>query len=219
MPLKRAVTSDGTPLICGATTRQQTPCQGQPMPNGRCRMHGGKSHVGVAVATFRHGRHSKYLPARLLARYHEALSDPERLALHDELALTDARLADVLTRVDTGESGARWQAVQRACDRYADRRGEAGDAERLLALREAVTAGVADAAGWREVASLIAQRKALVESERRRMIELQQYLTAEQALALMTAVIQVVRQHVDDPTVLGAVSTELARLSGAARLE
>jgi len=30
-------------LLCGAKTRQGTPCKGQPMTNGRCRMHGGSS--------------------------------------------------------------------------------------------------------------------------------------------------------------------------------
>jgi len=28
---------------CGARTRRMTPCQSPAMPNGRCRMHGGKS--------------------------------------------------------------------------------------------------------------------------------------------------------------------------------
>ncbi len=28
---------------CGARTRAGTPCLGRPMPNGRCRMHGGCS--------------------------------------------------------------------------------------------------------------------------------------------------------------------------------
>ena len=28
---------------CGAKTRRGTPCNGMAMPNGRCRMHGGKS--------------------------------------------------------------------------------------------------------------------------------------------------------------------------------
>lgn len=28
---------------CGAKTRQGTPCRSPAMPNGRCRMHGGKS--------------------------------------------------------------------------------------------------------------------------------------------------------------------------------
>ena len=28
---------------CGARTRRQSPCQSPAMPNGRCRMHGGKS--------------------------------------------------------------------------------------------------------------------------------------------------------------------------------
>jgi uncharacterized protein YjcR len=28
---------------CGAKTRKNTPCQSPAMPNGRCRMHGGRS--------------------------------------------------------------------------------------------------------------------------------------------------------------------------------
>jgi hypothetical protein len=31
------------PKICGAKTRQGTPCQKTPLANGRCRLHGGKS--------------------------------------------------------------------------------------------------------------------------------------------------------------------------------
>jgi hypothetical protein len=33
--------------ICGAKTRRGTPCTNAPMPNGRCRMHGGKTPKGV----------------------------------------------------------------------------------------------------------------------------------------------------------------------------
>ncbi len=32
-----------TSARCGARTRRATPCQSPAMPNGRCRMHGGKS--------------------------------------------------------------------------------------------------------------------------------------------------------------------------------
>ncbi len=51
---------------CGAKTRQGTSCQAPAMPNGRCRMHGGKStgprtEAGLARcrrARYRHGRYS-----------------------------------------------------------------------------------------------------------------------------------------------------------------
>ena len=45
---------------CRARTRSQTPCQSPAMPNGRCRMHGGKAPgapKGNSHA-LRHGRYS-----------------------------------------------------------------------------------------------------------------------------------------------------------------
>lgn len=46
--------------ICGALTRQRTPCKTSPMKNGRCRMHGGKS-TGAPKGNqnaLKHGRYS-----------------------------------------------------------------------------------------------------------------------------------------------------------------
>lgn len=46
-------------LRCGAKTRTGTPCCGPAMPNGRCRMHGGRSPgapKGKANGMYRHGR-------------------------------------------------------------------------------------------------------------------------------------------------------------------
>lgn len=49
--------------ICGAKTRAGTPCKNKAMPNGRCRMHGGKS-TGVKrnKNAEKHGLFSKYIP-------------------------------------------------------------------------------------------------------------------------------------------------------------
>src|SRR3954451_14863589 len=71
-------------------------------------MHGGKVPRGRALPQTKHGRYSKDLPTRLLATYSAAQADTELLSLRDDVALLDARLADVLARVDTGESSALW---------------------------------------------------------------------------------------------------------------
>jgi hypothetical protein len=42
---------------CGAKTRRRAPCQSPATPNGRCRMHGGKSPKGSRNA-FKHGFYS-----------------------------------------------------------------------------------------------------------------------------------------------------------------
>jgi len=44
---------------CGAKTRRKTPCQSPAMPNGRCRMHGGKSPgapTGMDNGNYKHGQ-------------------------------------------------------------------------------------------------------------------------------------------------------------------
>ena len=47
---------------CGARTRRGAPCQAPAMPNGRCRMHGGKSPgapTGESNGNYRHGHYTK----------------------------------------------------------------------------------------------------------------------------------------------------------------
>src|SRR5688572_15172438 len=90
---------------CGAKTRSGAQCAQPAMPNGRCRLHGGKTPRGIASANFKHGRYSSALPDRLVGRYLQAVSDPELIALHHDIALVDAFISDVLPRLDAGESG------------------------------------------------------------------------------------------------------------------
>lgn len=99
--------------ICGAKTRSGGVCKARPMANGRCRLHGGKSLGGLNSPRLKTGRHSKYLPKNLLKNYQVALNDPTLLQLHDEIALVDARLAQLLQMVDTGiESKEQWSNLQ-----------------------------------------------------------------------------------------------------------
>ena len=47
---------------CGARTRSGQACRGPAMPNGRCRMHGGKSPgapLGERNGNYRHGRYTR----------------------------------------------------------------------------------------------------------------------------------------------------------------
>jgi hypothetical protein len=65
-PMQRGWLKNGNPLgnpnsapRCGARTRQGTSCRQPAMPNGRCRMHGGKSPgapTGERNGNYRHGQ-------------------------------------------------------------------------------------------------------------------------------------------------------------------
>lgn len=138
-------------------------------------MHGGKTPQGIALPQTTHGRYSKHLPTRLLANYEAAKTDPNMLVLHDEIALVDARINE------------------------------------LLAINEITQAQLA----WPEIQSLIEQRRKLVESERKRLVELHQVVSADQAMLMVRSLIASVREHVSDPAILRAISADLERFSVA----
>lgn len=179
-------------------------------------MHGGRSLVGPALPGWIDGRRSKYLPKRLLADYHASLNDPEKLALDAELAVIDARMNDVLSRVDSGESSRLWGEL-RATYKELETARKIGDTAglqlALLALGDLIKAGHADWAAWADVRSLIRERKGLVESERKRLVEMQQVIAVDQAMALMAQLIDAVREVADDRT-LRAVTDRFVRITG-----
>src|SRR5215207_6276206 len=90
--------------LCGAKTRSGGECTQPAMANGRCRMHGGRSPRGVAHPSFKTGRFSRSIPSRLSQSYEEALADPRKLELTDELAVIVARNRELLESLYSGES-------------------------------------------------------------------------------------------------------------------
>lgn len=188
------------------------------MPNGRCRLHGGKTPGGIASPHYSTGRYSKHLPTRLQARYEAAAGDSELLALRDDIALTDARLSDLLTRVDTGESGALWARLQElrleviACKRAGD---TVKMAEALNALLDLIGQAHTDYRAWGEIAAVLEQRRRLVESERKRLTDMQQTLTVEKAMLLIGAIGGIIKAHVQDRQTLASISNDIQGLISA----
>jgi len=180
------------------TTRER--CK-QPVVPGKevCHYHGGKTPGGIASPHYKTGRYSKYLPTRLLARYQEAKADPDLLELRSEIALTDARISELVARVDTGESGALWGRLAGLTDK-ADQARYRGDTAALASvlnvLFQAIRAGAQDWETWAEVFGLLEQRRRLVESERKRLVEMHQMVQVEKAMVLVDRLALSVREHV-----------------------
>ncbi len=184
-----------------------------------CYHHGGKSLEGLASRTFIHGRYSKVLPVRLAADYKRAERDPDLLALRSEIALADARLAELLRRLDTGEAGAIWAALQKTWAALQEARRAADTAKMaglMATLGQLIDQGAADSATWAEVTDLLYLRRRLVETEHKRLVALEQLLTAEQAMVLVSAVVDAVRRHVTDRPTLAAISEDITRLVSSA---
>lgn len=171
--------------------------------------------IGRAHPNYKDGSRSKYsagLPSRMLESYERALSDGKMLQLRDEVALLDARLQDLLTRVDSGESGRLWERLATAHTEFSKARstGKVDEMQEKLAEMEAlIAAGRRDTEAWREVHTTLDLRRKLVESERKRILEAQQAVTAEQLTDFMGILLDVIGSEVTDPAMLSRVSARL----------
>jgi uncharacterized protein YjcR len=207
-------------MKCGAKNRQGKPCQRWSLAGrNRCGLHGGKTPAGPACANYRTGRYSAYVPERLRERYERAEQDVELLSLRGEIALTDARLIDLLARVNTGESGQLWARLKKAhgefkvCHLARDVPKMNVALAKIEALLDSATQ---DHAAWAEIGELIEQRRRLAESESKRMVTLEQMMTAEQAMTLAHRVIDIVTRHVTDKQTLRDIVVDMRALTEAA---
>lgn len=181
-----------------------------------CRMHGGTTKVGPLSANFKTGRFSKYLPQRF-ADLFDAVSAGDVLDLTHDINVLSSRIADVLQRVDSGESGQLWALTQKAFAelKRAQKSGRKKDlTEAVAALGELLTKGGTDQAAWAEVKELFAQRAKLVESQRKRAIETKQMMSTDEVLGMMRYLVESVKKHVRDPEALSNISADFARFSG-----
>jgi hypothetical protein len=183
----------------------------------RCRFHGGASLKGTASPSFKTGRYSKYLPAGLAARYKDAQKDPELLSLRDDVALLDARLAELVEKLDTGETKDLWSALRDTYERLTTARdqGKTRDMARaLLDLGDLIGAGHEQGRVWDSIVALLDQRRRLVESERKRLIEMRQMISSERAMVLVTALIDAVSRRVTDRQVLSQIAADFRTIVG-----
>jgi len=179
-------------------------------------MHNGKAEHGIAHPRFSTGRHSKYLPSRLAERYEVAVTDPEILNLTAEIALVDSRIQDVLSRVDSGESGRIWRDLGglrtefMAALRAEDQQGQADAMREIINL---IGRGQADFLAWADVVDLLERRRRLVESEQKRRVAMHLAVKVEEAYDAMRQIADAVRdaaiEHIDDAGVRRRVLTDV----------
>jgi hypothetical protein len=204
---------------CKATSKQTgQQCKRLAMKGKEvCDRHGGKSLTGIASPALRTGRHSKYLPQRMMEAYQTARQDGELLDLSEEIALMDARLSDLMSRVDSGESGHLWTKARQAfkdfeAARIAKDSGAMGEA--LTALQQALNRGVSDYAVWEQIQGLMEQRRKLVETERKRRIDMHTMMRDDEAMLLVHYLLTSVTTHVKDRATLAAIQNDLTAVLG-----
>ena len=119
----------------------------------------------------------------------------------DEIALTDTRIEEVLKQIDLGESTSSWELAQKtgAQLKSAIQDKDPERLQRALAEHFAVLErGSSDWMIWTEVGKLLEQRRKLVDSESKRLLQQQETLTSSEAYLLFNALTSVILEHVTD---------------------
>ena len=87
-------------------------CRGLAMPNGKCRVHGGKSLVGVASPLYKDGRFSIAFPAQIAAQIQVAKNDSQLTEMREELATIDFWIRQRIAQAYNGETMPAWTQIQ-----------------------------------------------------------------------------------------------------------
>jgi hypothetical protein len=69
-----------------------------------------------------------------------------------------------------------------------------------------------DRALWTEIRETMERRRRLTESERRRLVQMQQMMSVEQAMVFVAALADIARKYVPDREALAAMTRDLAAL-------
>lgn len=155
------------------------------------------------------------MPTRLLEAYDASRDDPEILSLNEDIALTEARVADVLQRVDTNESGAMWDELAKlAKDIKAARKlGDPSLVEDLFdEMVKLIQKGKGDRENWREIGDLLERKRKLSESQLKLLVTKQEFISRQQAVMLVGQITEVVKNAVDDPLTRKRIAAGIGQL-------
>lgn len=72
---------------------------------------------------------------------------------------------------------------------------------------------------WRGVMEAVEQRRKLVETEQRRLVAMQQMITATEAMGMVAMLVAIVRAHVSDAGALAKIAADVDRLVTVAGYE
>lgn len=181
-----------------------------------CYHHGGKTPKGIASVHFKTGERSKYLPPDMLKAYEEMANNPDLLSVRADVALIDAMIAAKLPLLESGESAQHWEQVAKFIRqaRIAYKTENYGTLEDALNELEAIS----DKrrlfyATEQEVGNQLELRRKLVDTENKILYNKERALTVEQAMLLMSALLDSVKRNVNDTTTLDAIQSDFLRLS------
>jgi len=193
--------------VCGARSKRTgNPCQQPAMPNGRCRLHGGKTPSGPASPNFKHGRYSKVkLPDGFLEKFEEQKNDTELLAISEDIMLLNARLVELLEKINNEESEERWAKTKEQYKLLVDglnRKDQVSQRAALAELGHLLRDGDKDYMVWNDIIRTMNARNRMVAQETKRRLEMHALVSADQVMSFVATIMHAIKAHVKDPVAL-----------------
>lgn len=177
-------------------------------------MHGGNTPMGVDHGAYKTGRWTDHLPSRLQERARQAEQDPDPLNLRAEITLIDTRIGDILKHSDQGDGGPAWPKLKRlVADLDAARTRNSAAALRKVTeeIARTITEGESENHAWIEIGLQVDRRRKLVESERKRMLDEHQMMSAERVMVLVGGLLAIVRDTCSIPEERMKIATRFDR--------
>lgn len=173
---------------------------------------------------------SRYIPARMLGVFQEAVNNPDLLSVRDDIALLTVRLTELTSRLDREGSGSAWEDLGELWASFKDRslaaqrakqEGDADGAakiqqevhEQLQRVDKLIAAGIRNDDTWREVIDLTERIAGLKQAEVKLAIQANAMLSTEQALLLFGKMLDAVRSVVSDAAALTAIQVRFQELA------
>lgn len=189
--------------------------------NGRCRRHGANALKGSMHPQFIHGRYSKVLRRDVLKSYLASFEEQDLYSQTDEIALLKARIENLLENAMDAEfansSISKLELLVSGLDRELGKDPKDRSEVSLDIIKEVaseVLKGLRDSKrAWNEIYEVMDHRRKIIESERKRQLDAQKFITEQQAQVFIATLLHLIKKNVDDPHVLNKIATEFDELA------
>jgi len=191
------------------------------MPNGRCRIHGGKSLKGIEHPDYKDGKKSKYNPVNIAKRYEKALQDPNLLSIKHDIAKTQAMLEDTWDKLDNAPDAAKsWDQISAIINDMADAFAT-GSADAIMEARHSIPKAQGIIARNRRFHEAKKDIQVTLDQKRKQLATKAQIEAAEdksmsydQALLFMRTVFLLIANHVTSPEEKQVITLKLQEYVG-----
>ena len=164
----------------------------------KCYHHGGRSKRGIESATFKTGRYSKDLPTRLVARYEAAQLDPNILDQRPEIAVLQARISELLQKIDQREAGQWFRDLQKAKQRFLSAKDKTAAQPHLHHILRMIDQGAEAWMTWEDITRTMEQHRRMVADQNKADQNADLLISIEKLTLIFGTIARLIHEHVPD---------------------